>query len=132
MSHISGLIMCAYIFFVCDGEQLDEHTRSLRDVISVSREILRCADAMKRRKRKRKEAAAAVATPSNSKEDCDCDDTLLSHSLVPPTPADLYREELEYPAIREAVIAQEQVLLRVTGFLTDIDIPHKYLLNMAR
>lgn len=45
---------------------------------------------------------------------------------------DLYREEMEYPAIREAVIAQEQVLLRATAFNTRADIPHKYLLNVAR
>lgn len=77
-------------------EQLDENTRSLRDVISVVREIYRC------------HAAGDISKP------------------------DLYREEMEYPVIREGVIELEQVLLRVTGFNTDIDIPHKYLLNMAR
>lgn len=63
-----------------------------------------------------------------------CSDDSKVHSHSPSNP-DLYKEEMEYPAIREAVIAQEQVLLRVTGFHTDTDtdnIPHKLLLNMAR
>ena len=86
--------------------QLDEHTRTLRDVICVIRELYR------------RDAARSV---SNAQVSVDKDPKV-----------ELFKEEMEYPAIREVVVAEEQVLLRVTGFETKIEIPHKYLLNMSR
>ena len=97
-------------------EQLDEHTRSLRDVISVVREVYR------------REAQLLVAAASDRGSRDDRGRGSGSGGSAP----DLYAEELAYPSLREAVIAQEQVLLRATGFDTRADMPHKHLLNMAR
>lgn len=85
--------LAAICFLSC---KLDEHSRSLRDVVSVVKEVYRQED-----------------TSAGSKPD-------------------MYDEEVQYPAIREAVISAEQVLLRATGFDTSVDIAHKYLFNMAR
>lgn len=92
----------------CRVFQLDEHTRSLRDVISVVREVSR------REKQRLSSSGGANGGHSGGSK------------------SELYDEELAYPSIREAVIAQEQTLLRATGFDTHAVIPHKYLLNMAR
>jgi hypothetical protein len=111
---------------------LDEHTRSLRDVISVVREIFRCD----KHRRAVLVAATAAAAPEGtehaSRGSSSGNSSGNSSNSNSSSQPDLYKEEMEYPAIREAVIAHEQVLLRVTGFDTRIDLPHKYLLNMAR
>ena len=106
-------------------------------MISVVREIYRCE--------KHRTAAAASSSSSllstereneneNEREHrgSDSRDRDRDRDRRRVNPVDLYEEEVQYPALREAVIAQEQALLRVSGFHTSMDLPHKHLLNMAR
>ena len=38
----------------------------------------------------------------------------------------------EYQTMKEAIIEQEHALLRILAFKTEVDLPHIYLLNIAR
>jgi hypothetical protein len=88
--------------------QVDENTRTLREVLSVVRKLLNL-------------------TKSSWIEE----DEVPSCSLPPSIPHHFLPPQAIVP-LKKDVIVHEQYILRAIQFKTHVDVPHKYLLNFAR